>query len=456
MTHTPNPARPSPTQAQVRLATGPAPPPGPPLPLTMQMAVPSRSHIMPTGQAAVTGASASNGVCKDATAASPAPATPVSAPGTQTRGPQRQLQTYALSPVSARAQAQAQPTMTTIPPQSTSTTPPSASSLASSQQQRQQQQQRFAVPPAVAAFKVLQPAKSLFEKTWEAAVAGVQKEFAIIQEDFLRSEREKQAFVEYSQRIEVTRVQTLQALRNSQAELRQCVANLQDERRARVHLERRLAEMSQFVEKCTCGAAPRKISPTPPTMTPTPTPLMVIDDTPPPSASSPTPPAPAPVATPNTEPRPRTPTPVTGPGPDSSPRSSQDTKSPTRIHKREEDEEGEIVEGRSSPKRRKIERTPTPIPTPTSSPSARAPVVVDTQETDKTPTTQPAKLPEQPTPEVPPQPQPSPQPRTEDPKTPPATPRRKIGIQHIELVYKTVGSTLQCRMCLYVLPSLTD
>jgi hypothetical protein len=26
---------------------------------------------------------------------------------------------------------------------------------------------------------------------------------------------------------------------------------------------------------------------------------------------------------------------------------------------------------------------------------------------------------------------------------------RKIGIQHIQLVYETVGETLQCRMCLY-------
>jgi hypothetical protein len=38
---------------------------------------------------------------------------------------------------------------------------------------------------------------------------------------------------------------------------------------------------------------------------------------------------------------------------------------------------------------------------------------------------------------------------------------RKIGIQHILLVYETVGETLQCRMCLYgplplVHPDITD
>jgi len=27
---------------------------------------------------------------------------------------------------------------------------------------------------------------------------------------------------------------------------------------------------------------------------------------------------------------------------------------------------------------------------------------------------------------------------------------RKIGIQHIQLVYETVGETLRCRMCMYV------
>jgi hypothetical protein len=31
----------------------------------------------------------------------------------------------------------------------------------------------------------------------------------------------------------------------------------------------------------------------------------------------------------------------------------------------------------------------------------------------------------------------------------PAPAPRKIGIQHIQLVYESVGQTLQCRMCLY-------
>jgi hypothetical protein len=47
-----------------------------------------------------------------------------------------------------------------------------------------------------------------------------------------------------------------------------------------------------------------------------------------------------------------------------------------------------------------------------------------------------------------------------DPSVPAATDdddvvsARKIGIQHIQLVYETVGETLQCRMCLYGAPPL--
>ena len=93
----------------------------------------------------------------------------------------------------------------------------------------QQYQQRVAVPPSIAAFKVLQPAKDLLEQTWEAAVGAVQNEFALVQADLAHSAREKQALKELLQRIQsncVTmageRNQALQALHTSQNELRRC------------------------------------------------------------------------------------------------------------------------------------------------------------------------------------------------------------------------------------------
>ena len=512
MTHTPNtPVCPSPTLAQARALPPPGPPPpvlGGPSPLSMQMAAPTRlreqvqaqavpvSSQMQMQAAAVAGASVDAAASVSASAGSAAtavPTTPGSAPGTQSRAPPRSLQTYALSPVSARPQS-------TLPPSSASNTPPSSSSQQQQQlqqqqqqqQQRQHQHQRYAVPPAIAAFKVLQPAKDLLEQTWAAAIAGVQQEFALAQADLSRSVHEKQALAELLQRIQAERVQTVHALRNSQNELRQCtfvpvlfslgrcvdrgwcigIVNFQTERRERVHLERKLAEMMQvrpsrapprarvdspawqFMDKCTCGAAASKISPVA-SATSTPPPQVVLDGTPPALPSSASSPASAPALAPKVESRPCTPTPAPGPGPDSSSSSSSSSPTPDttrssvrRQHERDDDET-ENAECKSSPKRRRIERSPTPTA------PASAPEVVDTREktgVDKTPTAQLTELPapqKQPTtPEVvPPSPLQQQQHRPEDPKTPP---RRKIGIQHIQLVYETVASTLQCRMCLYV------
>ncbi|KAH9027948.1 hypothetical protein EDB85DRAFT_1892728 [Lactarius pseudohatsudake] len=433
------------TLVQIR-AQPPAPAAGPPFPLTMQMVSTTRMREQVQTQAVSASvqthtqqAAAVAGASLDATTSASAGAgagsgavqsTPGPGPGTQTRGPPRTLQmppTHALSPVSARPQ----------PTSSASNTPPS--------HQQQQHHQRIAVPPALAAFKVLQPAKELLEQTWAAAIAAVQQEFAAVHAELGRSAREKQALTELLQRLQGERMQALHALHSTQTELKQCMGNFQSERRTRVHLERRLAEMTQLIEKCTCGAASAKISPS----TVTPPPLVAL----PSSAPSPVPSSPASVpvlaqaaearaATPT-----RTPTPASGLSPktttQSSPSPSPDVaRSSVRRHEREEDD-AETVEGESATKRRRVERTPTPTPSPSAPASG---VTIDTREApapvDKAPTTQAPQ--EQPSPVPPPQQQQQP----ETPKTPAAVPRRKIGIQHIQLVYETAGSTLQCRMCL--------
>ncbi|KAH9057757.1 hypothetical protein EDB87DRAFT_1685916 [Lactarius vividus] len=405
----------------------PAPPTGPPFPLAMQMVSTTRMHeqVQTHTQQAAAVAGASVDATASASAGAGAGSAVQSTPGAQTRGPPRPLQMPHHSPVSARAQP-------TLPASSASNTPPA-------HQQQQQQHQRFAVPPALAAFKVLQPAKELLEQTWAAAIASVQQEFAAVHVELGRSAREKQALTELLQRLQGERVQAMRALHNTQTELKQCMGNFQSERRTRVHLERRLAEMTQLIEKCTCGAASAKRSPS----TVTPPPLVVLDLAPPAlpsSAPSPVPSSPASTAL-AAEARAaaptRTPTPASGSSPrtttqlSSSP-SPDAARSSVRRHEREDDD-AETVQGESAPKRRRIERTPTP----TSSPSAPASeVVIDTREA-------PAPIDKVPTTQAPPQQQ-----QSETPKTPAAAPRRKIGIQHIQLVYETVGSTLQCRMCL--------
>ncbi|KAI9433322.1 hypothetical protein H4582DRAFT_2101723 [Lactarius indigo] len=429
------------TLVQIRAQPpAPAPPTGAPFPLTMQMVSTTRMREPVQTQAvqthtqqavAVAGASvdATTSTNTSASAGAGAGSAVQSTPGsgTQTRGPPRPLQmppAHTLSPVSARAQA-------TLPASSASNTPPSHS--------QQQQHQRFAVPPALAAFKVLQPAKELLEQTWAAAIAAVQQEFAAVHAELGRSAREKQALTELLQRLQGERMQALHALRNTQMELKQCMGNFQNERRTRVHLERRLAEMTQLIEKCTCGAASAKTSPS----TVTPPPLVVLDHGPPAPSPVPSSPASAPVLAKAAEDSVvRTQTPTSAPG--SSPRTTtQSSSSPSpgavrssvRRYKREEDD---AEEGESATKRRRIERTPTPT-----SPPAPVSEVADIREApapvDKTPATQPQALQEQPSPKTA---------QPETPKTSPTVPRRKIGIQHIQLVYETVGSTLQCRMCL--------
>ncbi|KAH8982945.1 hypothetical protein EDB86DRAFT_3085814 [Lactarius hatsudake] len=364
------------TLAQIRAQPpAPAPAAGPPFPLTMQMvsttrmreqvqtqAVPTSVQTHTQQAATVAGASVDATTSANVSASAGAGAgssavqsTPGPGPGTQTRGPPRTLQMpppHALSP-------------------------------------QQQHHQRFAVPPALAAFKVLQPAKELLEQTWAAAIAAVQQEFAA--------------------RLQGERMQALHALHNTQTELKQCMSNFQSERRTRVHLERRLAEMTQLIEKCTCGAASAKISPS---TTMTPPPLVVLDHVPPAlpsSAPSPVPSSPAsvPVLAQAAEARAAT----------------HHTNANTRVwssvrrHEREEDDT-ETLESESATKRRRIDRTPTP----TSSPSAPASEIVaaDTREApapaDKAPTTQAPR--EQPSPKTAPPQQQQQQQQLETPKCP--------------------------------------
>ena len=156
-----------------------------------------------------TAAAASNSANSSASAgvgAIAVPSTP--GPGTQTKAPLSRTFPM-LPPASGRAQQQQQQP----PAPSASNSPPS---------QQQQHHQRFTMPPAIAAFKVLQPAKDLLEQTWAAAIAAVQQEFAAVSAELSRSAREKQALTELLQRMQGERMQTMHALRSTQTELRQC------------------------------------------------------------------------------------------------------------------------------------------------------------------------------------------------------------------------------------------
>lgn len=156
--------------------------------------------------------------------------------------------------------------------------------------------------------------------------------------------------------------------------------------------------------------------------------------------------------------------------------SSPPIDKPRELRRREREEET-VAEGESAPKRRRI--TPPP---PSLTPTASVPVVVpeavprpttpqpevaessktaeavvpaqEQQEHEKSAPELAGKSasPHEPGPESP---KPAQQePSDEDPSAAGAvacvmaTPR-KIGIQHIQLVYETVGQTLQCRMCMY-------
>jgi hypothetical protein len=289
-------------------------------------------------------------------------------------------------------------------------------------------------------------------------------------------------------------------------------ASAQFDRRARLQYERAFLEMSSQVrrllfnsvlvetdlcvllcadlEKCTCGAISVKQLGT--------TPQLPTASAPPPVPSSSTsvPPSPA-VAAPKPsivggEDRAAAPTP---------PGIAGTTTDKPRELRRGREEEAVSSEGESAPKRRKITPSPPPpsasesapsptppaaFPTPVSdtvpSPEVAKVVQVAVKETSETvvvgpankdgvsasvtainhQSQQPAPVPESEStpPELEPHPMPKPTQGQEtegpDPTAAAATDGdvvsvpRKIGIQHIQLVYEAVGETLQCRMCLYV------
>ncbi|KAH9167599.1 hypothetical protein EDB89DRAFT_2074721 [Lactarius sanguifluus] len=379
------------TLVQIRAQPpAPAPTAGPPFPLAMQMV--STTRMREQVQTHTQQAAAVAGASVDATTSANAGAgagsiavqsTPGPGPGTQTRGPAAHIANATPSYPFSR---------------------------------QQQHHQRFAVPPALAAFK---------------------QEFAAVHAELGRSAREKQALTELLQRLQGERMQAMHALHSTQTELQQCMGNFQSERRTRVHLERRLAEMTQLIEKCTCGATSAKISPS----TVTPPPLVVLDHAPACSAI---------VCT------------FAGtifPSFSASPRSSRrgpryytNTNANARVWFVAEDNDpvvvlplprlgqaraprsavGSNVRPRRPPLhlRRRLRLLP-PIHEKRPAPVYMAP------------TTQVPR--EQPSPKTAP-PQQQEQQDPETPKIPVVAPRRKIGIQHIQLVYETAGSMLQCRM----------
>jgi hypothetical protein len=283
------------------------------------------------------------------------------------------------------------------------------------------------------------------------------------------------------------------------------------DRRARLQYERAFLEMSSQVrrllsmasakfdayvlcaalEKCTCGAiSAKKLGVTPqPLLAPPqrslPPPL------PPPSTSLPPSPA-APVPAPSI---------VDGgdrTAAQTTPVVVETTTNKPREPRREREGENVGAEGESAPKRRKITPSPPPRSAPVSAPSSTPPStaapptpvsdVVSTPEvakvvqvvatqSEETVVVVPADKdrasaavsaenhhPHQsaPGPECDstlPEPEPKPKPAQEQEPDPSVlaetdnddvvSARRKIGIQHIQLVYETVGETLQCRMCLY-------
>ena len=90
------------------------------------------------------------------------------------------------------------------------------------QQQRQQQQQQDAhIPsPAIAAFRVLQPVKALLEQTWSTSMDAVQREFAELNAELIRSGHEQQRLAEMLQRCQAERTHALRALHETKAMLR--------------------------------------------------------------------------------------------------------------------------------------------------------------------------------------------------------------------------------------------
>ncbi len=77
-------------------------------------------------------------------------------------------------------------------------------------------------PPALAAFRVLQPAKALLEKTWATAMDAVGREIAELNAEHMRSGHEQQRLTQLLQRYEAERVQTLRTLHNTREQLGDC------------------------------------------------------------------------------------------------------------------------------------------------------------------------------------------------------------------------------------------
>jgi hypothetical protein len=142
------------------------------------------------------------------------------APGTQAR-PQSAMQPYTQTSEGKRPQPVSGPSSS---PSTQSQTQQRQQQHQQHQQERQQQQEQDASmpPPTIAAFRVLQPAKALLEKTWATAMDSVGREFAELNAEHMRSVHEQQRLTEVLQRCEAERVQALRSLHDAKAQLREC------------------------------------------------------------------------------------------------------------------------------------------------------------------------------------------------------------------------------------------
>src|SRR6267142_2262254 len=146
--------------------------------------------------------------------AQPAALAAPGAPGTHMRS-RRAIQPH--TQIAERPQTNKSP----VPAPSSSST--QAQLQAQAQQQQQLQQERFATTPTIAAFKVLQPAKVLLEKTWSTAIAAVQQELAMVQSEHIRSTHEQQRLADLLQHSQAERAHALHALQEAKAQLRDCM-----------------------------------------------------------------------------------------------------------------------------------------------------------------------------------------------------------------------------------------
>ena len=132
--------------------------------------------------------------------------------GMQTR-PQRGIQSHMQAP------ERPQTNRSSVPAHS----PSSTQAQAQSQAQQQRQQDRLTASPAIAAFRVLQPAKALFEKTWSTAIAAVQQELVVLHSEHVQSVQEQQRLSEELQRMQNERAHIIQALQDAKARVRDCM-----------------------------------------------------------------------------------------------------------------------------------------------------------------------------------------------------------------------------------------